>query len=77
MPAEERDLVGSSAALIEGNDSKGATTTSFPIDCDVFGIGLDSMSTSSSWSRARESDLDQVRVPGVLGDAEVVIALFL
>jgi hypothetical protein len=60
VAAEERKLVGSSAALIDGNDSKGAATAGFPVDGDVFGVGL-----------------DQVCVPGVLGDAKVVIALLL
>ena len=52
VPAEERDLVGSSATLIEGNDSECASSASFPVDCDVFGVGLSSMSASSVWSRA-------------------------
>jgi hypothetical protein len=35
------------------------------------------VSASCSRSRAWWADLDQVGVPGILGDAEVVIALFL
>jgi hypothetical protein len=77
VPAEERDLVGSSAALINGNDSKSASTAGFPIDCDVLGVGLDCISLSFSRSRAKRADLDQVGVPSVLGDAEVIIALLL
>jgi hypothetical protein len=78
VPAEERNLVGSSAALIDRNDSECATAARFPIDCDVFWVGLWSVSMSLSRSRAaRRADLDQVGVPGVLGDAEVVIALLL
>jgi hypothetical protein len=35
------------------------------------------MSASFWRSRARWADLDQIGVPGILGDAEVVIALLL
>ena len=77
VPAEERDLVGDSAALLEGNDSKCAAAAGLPVDCEVFGIGLCSMSFRFSRSRARRADFNQVGVPGVLGDAEVIIALLL
>jgi hypothetical protein len=55
VPAEERDLVGGPATLIDGDDGKGTTTASFPVDCDVFGIGLESMSAYTQGSRARWS----------------------
>jgi hypothetical protein len=50
VPAEERDLVGRAAFLVDGNDSECATAASFPVDCDVFGVGLRSMSV---WFRGR------------------------
>lgn len=40
VPAEERDLVGCPALLIDRNNSECATAASFPIDRDVFGVGL-------------------------------------
>lgn len=77
VPAEERNLIGSSATLAEGNDGKCASSTGFPVDCDVFGVGLWAVSSWFVWSRARQADLDQVGVPCVLRDAQVVIALLL
>lgn len=53
VSTEERDLVGGSAAFVDGNDSKGATTTGFPVDCDVFWVGLRYMSVYSWRSRVR------------------------
>lgn len=47
VPAEERDLVGRSAALIDRNDGKGASSAGFPVHGDVLGVGLCSMSASS------------------------------
>ena len=40
VAAEERELVGRPAALINGDDGKGATAAGFPVDRDVFGVGL-------------------------------------
>lgn len=47
MPAEERDLVGCATLLVDGNDSECAATARFPIDGDVFRVGLSSMSALS------------------------------
>jgi hypothetical protein len=77
VPAEEGNLVGCSAAFIEGNDGKSASTAGLPVDCDVLGVGLWGMSASCPRSRARRADLDQVGVPRILRDAEIVIALLL
>lgn len=57
VPAEEGNLVGSSATLAEGDDSECASSASFPVHCDVFGIGLWGMSASWLWSRARQLTL--------------------
>ena len=77
MPAEEGDLVGRAALLVDGDNGESATSAGFPVDCDVFGVGLGGVSASFLRSRARWADLDQVGVPGVFGDAQVVIALLL
>jgi hypothetical protein len=50
VPAEERDLVGRAAFLVDRNDSECATAAGFPVDCDVFGVGLSCM---SGWIRGR------------------------
>jgi hypothetical protein len=76
VPAEERDRVRRSAALVDGDDGKGAPAAGLPVDGDVLGICLGSVSAALPRSRA-VADLDQVGVPGVLGDAEVIVALLL
>lgn len=60
MAAEEGHLVGHATPLIDGDDGEGASSGSFPIHCDVFGVGL-----------------HQVGVPGVLRNAQIIVALFL
>jgi hypothetical protein len=40
MPAEEGDLVGRAAALVEGDDGKCAAAAGLPVDGDVLGVGL-------------------------------------
>lgn len=55
MSAEERDLVGSATTFAKRDDSKCASSTGFPVDCDVFGVGLWGMSASFFWSRAKAS----------------------
>jgi hypothetical protein len=40
VPAEEGDLVGRAAALVEGDDGKSAAAAGLPVDCDVLGVGL-------------------------------------
>ena len=77
MPAKEGDLVRRAALFVDGDDSESAASAGFPVDCDIFGVGLRGVSASFLRSRARWADLDQIRVPGVLGDAQVVIALLL
>lgn len=60
MAAEEGHLVGHATPLIDGDDGEGASSGSFPIHCDVFGVSL-----------------HQVGVPGILGNAQIIVALFL
>jgi hypothetical protein len=60
VAAEEGHLLGEASTLVDGNDGECASAARFPIDRDVFGIGL-----------------DQVRVPCVLGYAEVIVTLLL
>lgn len=40
MSAEQRNLLGYPASLIQRYDSKGTTARGVPIDRDVFGVGL-------------------------------------
>jgi hypothetical protein len=77
VPAEERDLVGSPPALVDGDDGKSASTAGFPVHGNVFGVCLGGMSASFARSRARQADLDQVGIPSVLGDTQVIVALLL
>lgn len=41
VSAEERQLVGGSAALVDGDDGKGAAAAGLPVDRDVFGVCLE------------------------------------
>jgi hypothetical protein len=40
VPAEEGDLVGRAATLVEGDDGKSAAAARLPVDGDVLGVGL-------------------------------------
>ena len=40
VSAKERDLIGSLAPLLQGNDSKGTAARSIPIDRDVLRVDL-------------------------------------
>lgn len=40
MASKQRDLVGELSLLAEGDDGEGAAAASFPIDREVFGVGL-------------------------------------
>lgn len=55
VAAEKRKLVGSSAALIDGDNGKGATAARFPVDGDVFGVGLERVSACPTRSRVQMS----------------------
>jgi hypothetical protein len=77
MPAEEGNLVGGPPALIDGDDCKSASSAGFPVHGNVFGVCLGGMSASFARSRARQADLDQVGIPSVLGDTQVIVALLL
>jgi hypothetical protein len=41
VSAEERNQVGSSAALVDGDDGECATAAGFPVDRNVLGVGLE------------------------------------
>lgn len=76
MSAEEGHRLWDAALLFEGYDSECAATAGFPINGEVFGVCLWKLSMRSD--RTRDvADLDQIGVPSVFGDAEVVVALFL
>jgi hypothetical protein len=40
MPAEEGNLVGGPPALVDGDDSKSASSAGFPVHGNVFGVCL-------------------------------------
>lgn len=40
MSAEEGHQLRSTATLIDGNDGESATTTCFPVDRNILGVGL-------------------------------------
>lgn len=44
MSAEEGYLVRDTATLVDGDDDEGAAAAGFPVDRDVFWIGLKRMS---------------------------------
>ena len=88
MAAEEGHQLGGAADFIDGDDGEGASSACFPVDRDVLGVGLRGCELSRcvvAWSRGRVrgwaglgwADLDQVGVPRVLRNAQVVVALFL
>jgi hypothetical protein len=52
MSAEERQLVRRAAALVDGDDGKGAAAARLPVDGDVLGICLCCVSAGSR-SRVR------------------------
>ena len=51
VTAEKGDLVGEFTALVERDDRKGAPAAGFPIDREVFGVGLMSARDDGSASR--------------------------
>lgn len=40
VAAEERQLIGGATTFVDGNDGEGATAAGFPVDGDVFRVGL-------------------------------------
>ena len=76
VAAEEGHQLGGAADFIDGDDGEGASTACFPVDRDVLRVGLRGCERSCRVV-ACEADLDQVGVPRVLRNAQVVVALFL
>lgn len=77
VSAEEGHQLGGAAILVDGNDGESTTTACFPVDGDVLRIGLEGMSSHVGGRVRGCADLDQVGIPSVLRDTEVVVALFL
>jgi hypothetical protein len=78
MSSEKRDLLRQAAFLIDGYNSKSASTARFPIDREVLGICLDSPSARfPPRYHARRSHLHQICIPCVATDMQVVVASFL
>jgi hypothetical protein len=76
MATEERDAVRQSTSLRGRYNGKGTTATGFPVDCEVFRIGLVNSVGASLWL-SRAPYFQQIRVPGVSGDSQIIIALLL
>lgn len=77
VSAEQRQHVGGAAALVDGDDGKGTASAGLPVDGNVFGVGLGAVSARAGQVACAWADLDQVGVPGILADAQVIVALFL
>ena len=79
MSAEEGYLFRNAASLAEGDDGECASAAGLPIDREVFRVCLFNLSARvlpASWVGA-SADLDQISVPCIRRDAEVIVALFL
>lgn len=79
MSTEQRNLIRELALLVQGNDGKGAAAGGIPIDRQVLGVGLHSLLVSigagiDGQRPPRSSHLDQVRVPRIAADVQVVVA---
>jgi hypothetical protein len=78
VSTKQWEPLGQAATLVEGNDGECTAATGFPVHGDVLGVGLLFQSDWGSWgARIGGGDLDEVGVPSVLGNAEVIVALFL
>jgi hypothetical protein len=73
MTTEKGNLFRESAFLIHRNDSKCAATTGLPIDGDVFWVYLIRSVLQPIVADTANSHLDQIRIPGIATDVEVVI----
>lgn len=85
VATEQRYLVGKLAALVEGDDGEGTTTARLPVNGQVLGVGLgcERDKVSIRTMKAMGSVVSQcivgrylyeVGIPGIVTDAEVIIA---
>lgn len=85
MTTEQRNSLWKLASFLKRDDGEGATTTSFPIDCKVLRVDLicvlcqiGESSSGQGWrDRTRGAHLDQVGVPCISRDPEIIVALLL
>lgn len=77
MPAEEGYLLWDAALLVERDDRKSAAAARLPINGEIFWICLYTLSACPASASGKSTDLDQVGVPCVLRNAQVVVALLL
>lgn len=80
MTTEQREFVRQFATLLQRKYGKSASTASFPIDCQILRVDLDVAGETSHWSGGwvgGHTHLDQIGIPGVSRDAEIIVALFL
>lgn len=84
VSAEEGDKLRETSALVQGDDGKGTTTTGFPIDGQVLRVDLkrakfkvrflEHKRFGDEWAVRGAQYLDDVAIPGILGDVQVIVA---
>lgn len=85
MASKQRDDIRDLSPLLQRDDCKGASSASFPIDGEELRVGLWASQIVSGCSLralglifnlelAGRTDLDQIRVPCISANADVVIA---
>lgn len=83
VSSEQRNLLWQATLLIQGNDSKGTTTASLPVHSEVFRVDLAthalpvSIHPSTSIAQAEQPYLDQIGVPRIATDVQVIVGGFL
>jgi hypothetical protein len=76
VSTEKRDLFWESPFLIDWNDSECASSAGFPIDREVFWIGL-SQSAPCPAICFSDADLYEVGIPRIAADMEIIVSRFL
>lgn len=77
MSAEQRYAVGQPASFSGRNHSEGPSSTGVPVYSEIIGIGLPPSASGFRSLAHVQHYLQQVRIPCVAGDSDVVVALFL
>lgn len=92
MASEQGYPLRQFAPFFQGNHSKGTSTAGFPVDGQIMGVCLEkerevvsslrrcrrgSVSGAGRRGRKGRANLDQIGVPGISRDAQVIVALIL
>lgn len=78
MTAEQRDVLRKAALFVNRDDGKCASAAGLPIGRDILRICLSHVSARAfGVVGERAADLDQIGVPCILRDAEIIVALLL